>query len=361
MGRRQRGVTFPRDYSYLIYREGNRYKAKPGIPTLPWQREATAGALFNAVENALVNGGGVQIMAGTYLIDQTIYLLEDRPTWYFGAGIGATILQLDDGADCDIFDYTPATQWHFKGLLYMHLHGNKANNTLGHGVITNNADGTTPADLHMEHLFVSTFPEAGLELLNTWGFRICNVLCEYNDGQGMVLTGGQTYLVNVYTAINDLEGLLIDASAKHLVVNCRSDANGRDGFNIKCHESVFANLQGYNNGSEAGTWAGLHIQHDNNIFVGVIMDGNALTDYGVWFSAIADENYLDNYFAMNNVTADVLDQGARNRINGLGREAALTGVAPVAANWQTGDIVQNPDFPTEIWMKDYAGVMQRLA
>lgn len=51
---------------------------------------------------------------------------------------------------------------------------------------------------------------------------------------------------------------------------------------------------------------------------------------------------------------------ARNRINGLGREAAGIGGTPTAALWDVGDRVQNTDDNTH-WIKDYDGIMRQIA
>jgi len=118
----------------------------------------------------------------------------------------------------------------------------------------------------------------------------------------------------------------------------------------------------------AGQRSGIHLeQYAKNIIIDGIWFGNIDATLSQTYPITIDATVEDTIIGKacrfdNHATSNTpLDNGIRTRIKGLGREAAATGVAPVAANWSCGDIVQNTNFRTEIWKKDYAGIMRRLA
>ena len=94
-----------------------------------------------------------------------------------------------------------------------------------------------------------------------------------------------------------------------------------------------------------------------------------LTDCVVWDVPAGDvgasvaAGALDIRIKDGNLTRATgwVDAGTRTRLNGHSTEAMATGVAPTAALWDIGDVVQNSAFPTEVWIKDPTGTMRRLA
>ena len=327
----------------------------------------TGANLQNAIDD-LANGGKVWLPyapeTNPLLVNTPIVLPEPYPIHLHGMGPKHTWIMLDDGADCNVIQCVPTGAVSFHMLSDLNIHGNKLNNTLGSGVYFSDAEGGNVNDVHMRNVWIQECPEYNFYSSYFWGYHITDCLFERAGVTGAYIPSGTSgAFLHCRFGANEKRGAFIQASRTRFIA-CECMNNEEEGVWI--NDTDVEVLGGYVVGNSqigADTHPGIHlgVAGDRTIIVGVEFDGGSLESYGVNIVAGATDVRIDECSFRNHVTAPINDLGTSTRIQGLGREAALTGVAPVAANWNIGDIVQNPDFPTEIWTKDYAGVMRRIA
>jgi len=289
------------EYTYSVYIDGDYYCAKNGITGLVDYRSRNASDVINnAINNA--RNGVVLIRKGTYIITAPINIHEHIQLW--GEGIGATILQLHDGANCNLLQYVSSENSVFAEIAYMTLNGNNGFNDVGSGIyIAPKGDGTL-WDLSLRELFIIWFADCGIETTQTWGYSFFHIVSEYNSVAGMRIAGGSScHVSNSKFMLNDgngvsvvgggfvdfestdfrlngKNGLYINGTACeldgcHIVGNSRSDYNmssgiqiGRGGSNTRIISCEFNGL----NKEEYG----LHIS--DKFVVGTVVIGN--TFYG---------------------------------------------------------------------------------
>lgn len=315
-----------------------------------------------------------------------------------GMSVTATMLQLADGVNGNMFEFTGTTSNLFFTLKHVYCDGNKDNNTAGWGFYVNPTDTGSFLDVTIRNVWFADFVDGGICTYIFWGWILDNVLCEGNDGNGFDIRGDTGKIVHcqgikngghglklgdtgedkaalyIFVADSNFEecgehGVNIELSRFSGFVNVLSRLNDKHGFYIHGDgDNQFIGCKAIYNSLETGepnTYDGFHLtfRADRCVFVGCIADGLDGTKQRYGFNVSADgcvDVIIDDYKAYNNATGEINDVGTRTRINGLGREAA-GGAAPGAANWSFGDIVQDTDNPANHWIKDYDGVMRQIA
>ena len=282
-----------------------------------------------------------------------------------GQGINATNIDLADDVNDSMFKYLDAPRTYNFRLAYLMCHGNRENQTAGNCFEVDAAAGKFD-DATFLRVGMMYFKENGFETKDTWGWQVYATYVEHCDTHGFYATaGGDFAMVGCKFGYCGQNGADI-AAYNGRILGTIFIENNRNGLSLSGHELKVMGCTLTGNGTETvNTYDAIIVYGDENQIVGNtflgLVDAVATTRYAVNINAGADGTVIDDYTIDGMATGDFLDGGARTTINGLGREAADTGVAPVAANWRTGDVVQNTNFPTEIWTKDYAGVMRRLA
>ena len=247
-------ASFTETASYIIFKVGDTYYAKNGTTGEIEFSGTDASQVIQSAINALPSehGGTVFLKAGKYIITHTIYLNKTH-VQLRGEGTYATWLELADNADCSLLQIGhPTAHLMFNGVFDLSLHGNKANNTKGSGILVY---GYRVSDMHIERVICMSCPFDGIHLepLNGpvdgsgarfWNIWIKNCLFEYcnigvdidaNAYKGPIW---QVWLDNVYVYNNDLHGIVIQGGDDDYVkwININNPhvrANGGYGIRIR--------------------------------------------------------------------------------------------------------------------------------
>jgi len=282
------GFAYKRDYpkahipdklyypaSYIIYKENNRYYAKNGRTGEVEKQDTDAATVIQYAINNL-NAGTVYIKAGTYLISSPITINKSAIN-IIGEGWG-TLLKLANGANCDLIKIDSSEQdVYLPQLMFLHLDGNKANNTSGSAI---HASGTNQIyDVLLFHVNTFSFPDNALKAERGHAWRIISCDFETCGGDGVYLSnvtnfsffgchiGGNTgkgiyvdsanginfdkcyvlnngghgihiyysyynYLSNIYVNSNNGDGILLQGGGRHKLNNIEVESAGQNGIKI---------------------------------------------------------------------------------------------------------------------------------
>jgi len=112
-------------YSYLISREGDRYKARDPYGRVHFSDDEAATVIQAAID-ALTEGGSIFLTRGNYTI--TSPLIIRSKIWLRGEGI-ATVLTLADGANCNVIESPSGSLLNQAKISDLKIDGNKNNQT----------------------------------------------------------------------------------------------------------------------------------------------------------------------------------------------------------------------------------------
>jgi len=280
-------------------------------------------AIQAAIDYVNAQGGGEVFLEGV-ATSVNPYIITATITYYTritikGINIGATVLALGNGVNGNMFEYAGATAIQWNVFQDLWLSGNKANNTSGSGIYSAPAGAELTMDFDILRVFVSSFKEYGVHLANSWGFRSRDLICEFNE----------------------LDGLFLDIAGSHAsLAQCKFNSNVRHGANIQISRAVLVECEFAING-ERGIWLGAGTEHiinscfirDNGqaaanthdgIFIGSgdrqiitdnLIDGVNQQRYGINIAAAARTGVLvrDNQI-INNVSGAINDNGTDTKL-----------------------------------------------
>jgi hypothetical protein len=264
----------------------------------PYSADATgfadaAGVIQTAINDASAAGGGIVFLKpGTYKISTTL-ILPQRVT-LMGSGMYSTILKLANGVNATVIKNYVSTNTtdangEFITVKDLMIHGNKANNSAGHGIefaafplytqTTNDLDFDTHNRL--ENVMIYNVKQDGFRGTGRSEMRILNCFAYYVDRYGFF--GAFDTWYNACTAAHTgSNGFHLEDSSVR-IVNCKAFYTGKltvDGDNG--HGFAFRNGQGGLNGAnlEAQDCAGNGFAFNNcqrGTFVGLVADSNSST------------------------------------------------------------------------------------
>ena len=241
--------------SYTIFKEGNIIKAKNGRTGQIEFEDSDASTVINNAIDALPSehGGRIFIKAGKYIITDTI-VIDKTHVQLCGEGTYATWLELADNANCTLLQIGhPTNHLMFNGVFDLSLHGNRAHNTKGSGILVY---GYRVSDMFIERVICMSCPIHGIEIqpLNGpvdgsgarfWNIWIKNSLFEYAGRFGINIDANankgpiwQVWLDNVYVYYNGVHGIVIqggdDDYVKWISIdNPHVRANSQHGIHIR--------------------------------------------------------------------------------------------------------------------------------
>ena len=310
----------------------------------------------------VAQGNSIFIKPGTYVITKTIVLHGNMKIR--GAGIDVTILTADgQSQNWDILEFTPAVAEYFIAISDMTIKGDGADGTSGHNIHTDNDDGGSPCDLQIDQVFIKDAVDNGLDLLDTWGFRITNCLVERSGDYGIYLFGGtQNYLSNCYIALNKGAAGVYIGSGSSIVSNCNISSNEHIGLTIANSASFcgISNCVVYSNGTAAAA-NGIHILVNSNCctLTGNIITSN--TDYGLHIDG--DNCQAAGNFVLLNTNGQYKYDGYSSTVNDYSFESSNAETPTMA--FHPGIIVEFVDTGdgtgTGFYIRDIAGNWHKLA
>jgi len=170
---------------FLIFKENGVVKAKDGKNG----SIVSSGSSIDRVINDITPGArAVFIHGGRYTVENTI---TNKPFYLFGWWNGVPLLELADGANCNMIEYNPASTRNKIVIEGLRLMGNRANNTSGSGIVLSNAN---PKELNIFRTEVRSFAGDGLKLGADSAISNWNMLDKFwtldNDGCGVRVSGG---------------------------------------------------------------------------------------------------------------------------------------------------------------------------
>ena len=189
------------------------------------------------IRNAIVSGiTNIHLSSGTFNISASIEMVNYLNIK--GSGMKVTYLNLIDGANCNIFQYTGSDYIYFVTFSDLEMFGNYLNNTAGTGIDAN----TKVADGLIYNCFFDFFKEEGVYIGYSWNWRITDCIFEHcqkyaMDGGNEII--GTKFIYNVqgpirgqrYTSCyffqNDQYGL----TAPLQVSNCKFEDNSKPSDN----------------------------------------------------------------------------------------------------------------------------------
>ena len=382
------GIHWPKNYSYTIFRLDNVVRAKPGETSLPWISDPD-GSVVLAQAWANMPDGGLIFLKGTIplLTALTLNLTKlakclrmvgegesKSVLQYEGAGPAVTVTTTDPAIGhyyLELADFTidlvsktagrnglellkvgrnaylnrlyvteADLGCHLNGINTVWIDGFKAS-ACNTGIKQERADTRDPNAIFAKKLYLGTCSDYGLWLHKA---NVLDVKGIYAEGCGRGIYGDilglNVHIEDGYFSANttaEIELTGADWTYPSRVVSIKNCY-----FSSAITNAIVLGYVKYAHIEECHSKN--HTNFVSSLASALAGDRKIRIDQPEW---IEDTNIGDN--------------PATLILNGLGREAALTGVAPVAANWEIGDIVQNTDFPTEIWTKGVTNVMRRLA
>lgn len=266
-----------------------------------------------AINELPSRGGIVQLLEGNFDIAASIVPAERLILR--GAGSEATILNLANGVnDSMIKDHSSfASNRIFLNIESMNLEGNKANNTAGSGIDLQPAGAGHYWDVVMRDVYIEHFKDDGIISNDGHDYIIDHCLPEYNDGRGIVITGGghcniQYCTIKANSVGVDVTGTYHSKIHANFVQACVnqgiiSDTRSMTWGNM-CDGNCTATgaISNYLMKGNYGILFG-----NQGYFTGVLGDYNAVTDSAGWGAMIAN-----NYFVGAQVQEVYQNGGVRN-------------------------------------------------
>lgn len=318
--------------SYVIWSDGL-------TPPTYYAKNGSSGAIdFSGIDASTViqaaidyvyagarDGGRVYLQEGLYTISSTITIYGNLIIE--GAGQQSTKLILANNADCNIFEYTGASNNLWFHMYHMLLDGNKDNNVAGTGIYINSVGQFQ--DIIIMHVFVARFSGDGFYTNQGWGLRLIDFLAEYNEGHGINIFGG----------------------SRAQILSCKLRENAQQGINVRGGGAIImGNDVGMNGwgglafggGADEGivtgnticdnTGSGLTLGDGCNDYVitSNMFDGGGTSIRGINVQATAYRTLIATNKFMDHTGAAILDTGSGTKINNnLGYVTENNGIATI--------------------------------
>ena len=128
--------------------------------------------------------GNISLTEGRFYINAPIIMKGNNRL--SGDNMYATTLSMVAGSDTDMFRFDQVYDLLFFTIENMYLVGNEANMASGMCINTSGTGSDSDMfDLHLRHLFISSFNDTAIELDIAWGAVIDDVIIEYGTGPGI--------------------------------------------------------------------------------------------------------------------------------------------------------------------------------
>lgn len=203
--------------SYIINKDGNIYYVIDGNNNAVNHSSSASTVIQYAINQLTNNGGKIYICNGIYNIDDTIIYNKDK-IQIEGESHG-TILRLANNANVDILSANRRNNYNIR-ISNICIDGNKANNTLGRGLIF------TGYYSILDNIFIKDCPENGFVCEVAIGTSesvvdnfVSNIRIHTCNGSGFVwgsMSGGSSsdnYLQNIVSYGNAKDGIDLNAAA----------------------------------------------------------------------------------------------------------------------------------------------------
>lgn len=326
-------------WSYLIYVDPDNsslYHGKASNGTICWT-STNASYVWNSAVSATGEAGGGTVFGrnGLYPLDTPILIeysyvtIEGEGCGERVVGEGATILKLDDGANCNVFNITKAdTQLYSVEIKHLKIEGNSGNNpTGGHGIYAMDVkqarfsdlmiqyckksgiyiDGTSEYDSRepwIRDSYIQNCDEYGIYLgeyaYDSW---TNNVLVSICGKSGIALMGITNRVISSHFAYCTENGILAQNKEQTIMGNT-VEINFQHGILIQggeageAYRSTVTGNTIYDSGYEGGgnTYDGLRLSQVS----GIVITGNRILDTRA--SGSKTQRYGIGIYDCNNLT-----------------------------------------------------------
>ncbi|WP_135302642.1 hypothetical protein [Haloarcula amylovorans] len=314
---------------YIIEDDGGNYKAYSNTG-LSYYEDTDIHALINTITSNHGHRRHIHITPSDqeYVYSTTLNITGTGLT-LTGAGMDNTVLQQAPSANIDAVQYGPVESDTFF-ITFKHLtyYGNKSSNSSGSWLVTDNSGSAKPKDLHADHVFIKYYPEHGMVLDQTHGYRFISSLIEYCDGDAIRLDAAsgsalnQMHLKNVYLAVNGGWGVnVVNAVDSSNIVDMvwdfvvrRNDAGGIHMGTADWYRNHLSGSLDKNGGSSGNNFelGGFTVSSANVIDITTSNAGG----YGLSVIGPSNENEI-RVIGRNNGSGLLDRAGYRNIINGV--------------------------------------------
>jgi len=328
--------------NYVVFSDGSMYYARNGLTgEVEFSGSDFATVVQNAINALPTSGGKIHIKAGNYTVSQTI-ILKDYLTLE-GEGPYATILYLEDGANCDILaTLGPVHPRHsYITIRDLRLEGNKDNNpTAGRGIHLVSAwkchienvhvlrcrqegiklyGSTAPQDTrecYIENCYVAYCAAEGIKLSYCVDCFLIHVYIEGCGGYGVAAYSSPNSYYHVH-AYNCLEGLHVEGD-KNVLVECHGDTAKRHGIHVEGDRNILVGCYAYKCSQESpNTYAGIALEGSHNTVMGcrcIDYQSTPTQAYGIQ-EISGDHNVITGCIVgLGNTVAPMLITGAHTRV-----------------------------------------------
>jgi len=277
--------------SYIIRKNPSDSKIIEAINGTTGKIDYSGTNASTVIQSAINAGGQTMLTTGTYIVNNTI-CLTDTAQCLVGNG-KSTILQLADGADCNVINITGTAKW-FQEVRNLKIDGNKDQQTKGNGIyISHTYGGSEDAHTLIEDVWVSNTKENGIWIADdSREVRLENVLVSDALKAGFRIGGTDHKIIQCTAEDCGTDGFLIDYSGNTQLTNCKAfdcGLTGEDGqgFNVEGADRVqLVNCQSQDNRHHGFV---IYVTNDG-LFVACQADSNSKHYAGFCGFRIDDSN-----------------------------------------------------------------------
>lgn len=281
-----------------------------------------------------------------------------------GIGRSSTTIYLENDSDCDMIRYVGAENLYDLLIENIMFNGNRTNQVAGHGLNIDTVGGGSVSDSKISRCAFNQMWDDGVHIETCWGWTIEDTWAENCNQNGFAFEGGSgPTCYRLKAGYCGDAGLRIWGSTYSRILGLESFENDNQGVMLGAgtdHTVLSASHIWDNSQGGVGAADNIWVQGDCCLLDDLSIIGLAQARWGINIQASADDTRINQCHISGHTVGTIQDLGARTRINGHGREAVGAPGAPVAANWDVGDIVRNT-FDNTQWIKDYDGVMRQIA
>ncbi len=325
-----------------------------------------------AIDSLPVGGGKVVLLEGIYTISATVTV--DKPCNIKGAGLGITIIYLDDTSNVDVF--TIPTGQVDVTIRDLTIDANHANNaTDGNGIFCTNDN----FNCVFENLEIQNCREHGIFVDSTGTFSKVTINnCDIHDclTYGITLDGNRgTIVTNTRSYLNTGMGVDVNSSIYCRVSDNEFYSNTQHGIYVfggthntftdnQCYYNTQHGVLAYqtdhcifsNSNCSENVWHGIILQRADNC----IVDGNRCDDAGNGYDGIqiygngAGSSQANYNLVVNN---SCINPGGGLQENGIYIRGGANAIGNIVMNNQclNNDTEQIQDDGTNTVIKDNAG------
>jgi parallel beta-helix repeat protein len=278
---------------YIVYYEGTNVVGFNSTTGKKIAIDTDTSVVINAILAEATNTVKIHFKKGTFWFSSNINI--SNCLIFEGEGIGVTILELSPSANCDMFSYNTAVNIYFVTFKHLTASGNRAHNTSGSFLKTNEYVN----DIFIFDCFIEEFSEYGCDLGTQWGLRIMNSVFEFMTLDAIKINSGANGSISCTKIIsNDGNGIVLTGgSGACQITGCYIGSNGNHGIYINNHDynAIVGNRISFNNRI---TTTGSDIEIDGgsvgNLIVGNYISGDSRSIYNIKLASASATNIQSN-------------------------------------------------------------------